>query len=705
MPEARSPLAVALLYPSSQLGGPMRDALRELGASVVYEAMAADIDRDALEGSGARVVIVNLGADSDDYIDQLYDVLDAGDYHVVFNEAQVSDQLSGWDHARWARNLAAKIMSQPDIAEPPRPPGSVPVPTPVQTSASNVPTAEKPGPAPKQVSALTYNVDASATTDAVSAAAPEKPSTMDAPTVVLQVPEQFRTPPSADDGGMDISELEQFSALSMPDADSPAALDTAVTTLPSVEPVEISADTDTSFAAELDALFASADSTPAPVEPTPMDFADVAKMQNESTELELDIDLPPEFNLADIPGGEDTTSIPKANAETKITEHDEAISFSMPEGSGHAEEISFTMPEESEHDEGISFTMPEESEPAQSHEFDANAAAEELSIDFPAIFDQFDVSAAEIPVASDNTFKPATRPDEKADIAKAVIPAEWNLEPLHDEVPAASESSAKPEDFGIEKVSAQDFLAPEVEEPSQQQSVNTPVSDGLSLELMPMEDAIAPPSNYSHENWLDEGRPAQKLKTGDTNIQRVVVLGASIGGPEAVRDFLTPLPAGFPVLFIVAQHMGEEFLQLMAAQLRRSITLTVREPTHGEQVGNGEVLIVPTTHRLKVNVDGVVTLEHLPEKMPYSPSIDQVLRDMAERFGNKSSAIIFSGMAHDAIEGSRHMKSKGGTIWAQQPESCVVSSMVDGVRAAGLVEFTGTPAQLAEKMIAEYGVK
>ncbi len=650
----------------------MRDALSELGASVVYEAMAADIDRDALESSGARVVIVNLGADSDDYIDQVYDVLDTGDYHVVFNEAQVSEQLSGWDHARWARNLAAKIMSQPDIAEPPRPPGSEPVPTPVQTSASHVPIAEKPGagPSPSPTFAQTAESTVAKTTAREEPAMPAQTPPAEAPTVVLEVPEEFRSPPAPEDGGLDVSELAEFSALSMPDVDTQSTSEADATSPRSVEPIEIASDPDTNFAAELDALFASTDSAAAPVEPTRIDVADDAKTQSDSEEMDLGIDLPAEFNLADIPGGNGVSE----GVETQTTNADDGFSVEIPDFEENTERV-----------------------------LDPSTASEGLDVEFPAIFDQLDASAAEIPVATDSTFKPATRPEADADAPVAVAPTDWNLEPLHDEVPAGPEGTAKPEDFGIEKVSAEDYLAPEVDERSQQQSADTPASGGLTLELMPMEEAIAPPSNYSHENWLDEGRPAQKLKGAETNIQRVIVLGASIGGPEAVRDFLSPLPAGFPAMFVVAQHMGEEFLQLMAAQLRRSITLTVREPTHGEQVSNGEVLIVPITHRLRVNTEGIVTLEHLPEKMPYSPSIDQVLRDMAERFGSKSGAIIFSGMAHDAIEGCRQMKSKGGTIWVQDPESCVVSSMVDGVRAAGLAEFTGTPAQLAEKMIAEYG--
>ena len=60
-------------------------------------------------------------------------------------------------------------------------------------------------------------------------------------------------------------------------------------------------------------------------------------------------------------------------------------------------------------------------------------------------------------------------------------------------------------------------------------------------------------------------------------------------------------------------------------------------------------------------------------------------------------------MAHDAIEGSKYLKSKGGVIWVQDPDTCVISSMVDGAREAGVVAFVGSPQQLAEKMIAEYG--
>ena len=631
-------MRVALLYQASHLGTHLKDALKDLGAQVVYEAPPADIDRDRLEGSGAKVVIVNLDADSDSYIDQLYDVLDAGDYEVVFNDASVSSNLQGWDHARWARNLAAKILKKPD-ASPPRPPGAEAVPTPVQKSASFVPVAEKPGdtspllrpaPAPKPSMLAEPPTLELPPVDMLHAADPptlELPS-VHTPTVELPRPDfaALKTPPKPEPSGLDMNELAEFARLAEPPPAQaePAAQPAAKGTL------------ENAFASELDALFASAGPS--------------------AGEGDFDISLPPDLPPAKPVKAGDPFDIGSLDL-------------------GGIEEIETSS---------------------------TGDAALELHEEFPAIFDQLDEAAVSaVPSAVEGNFKS----NAPAKANEPVIPAEWNLEADDEFTDAIPTGPAK---FGIEKMAPEEYLAPKVEESTAKApAAPAPSLGGLTLELMPIEEAIAPTyqnPNYSSETWLDGSRPAAKLKVGTgTGIERVFVLGASIGGPEAVRDFLGALPAGFPVLFILAQHMGEEFLELMSAQLAKAITLTVRNPTHGERVAHGDVLIVPTTHRVKLDGEGVVTMAHLPEKTQYTPSIDQVLRDIADAFGDKAGAIIFSGMAHDAIEGSQYLKGKGGTIWVQDPDTCVISSMVDGAREAGVVSFVGSPAQLAEKMIAEYG--
>lgn len=637
MPEITT-VAIALLHQPGQFGSHLRDALGDLGAAVVYEAVPSGVDRDALEGSGARVVIVNLDADSDTYIDALYDVLDAGDYEVVFNDAQVSSNLQGWDQARWARNLAAKILRKPEIAEPPRPPGAEPVPTPVQKSAHGVPVAEKPGPAAHEVAPAPAE-------PSPAAAAQELPST-ERPTVKMPLPPELQAEapaPVQAGGGVDIAELAEFASLLDEPAGPAAAAESGVQPAPIPDLGEL--------AAELDALFATA---PASTPATPGD-AD-----------EFDIALPAEFDLS-------TQASDDATPDTAAATLD-------------------------------ALDIPFENAPAAVPDDTAKGdAVDHLHDEFPAIFDQLDVAAASVPEAVNAEFKPAERPPAEPQKAtpEVVVPPAWSLQ--GDEVAAAPTGRAE---FGIEKISAEEFLAPVVEE-SAKPVAPAIAEPSFTLELMPIEEAIAPSlhnPDYFHEQRLDDAGTVQPIKVGTgAGVSRVVVLGASIGGPEAVRDFLGALPAGFPALFVLAQHMGEEFLELMSAQLRKAIALTVRNPAHGERVSHGDVLVVPTTRRLQVDGEGVVTLELLREKGPYAPSIDQVLRDVTDAFGAKAGAIIFSGMAHDAIEGSQYLKSKGGWVWAQDPDTCVVSSMIDGARAAGAVDFLAAPAKLAEKLIAEYG--
>ena len=277
----------------------------------------------------------------------------------------------------------------------------------------------------------------------------------------------------------------------------------------------------------------------------------------------------------------------------------------------------------------------------------------------------------------------------------------WSLEDIDegDQGDRAKSDSepVKSTEFGIETISASEYLAPDAEAVS-----DDPFDPGLSLELIPLDEAVAPQAatkpasaHAGSESWLDTSNKVA--------VSRVWVLGASIGGPEAVREFLSHMPKNCPALFLLAQHMGAEFMDIMAQQLVRSTVLTVRTPSHGERVGHGDIVVVPTTHRLRVDREGVITLEPLNAgDQPNSPSIDQVVEDVADRFGTRAGVIVFSGMAEDAAQGCRHLAAKGGKVYAQDPDTCVISSMVDGVIETGVVEFTGSPRALAEKVLDDF---
>ncbi|WP_062535720.1 chemotaxis protein CheB, partial [Mizugakiibacter sediminis] len=364
--------------------------------------------------------------------------------------------------------------------------------------------------------------------------------------------------------------------------------------------------------------------------------------------------------------------------------------------------------------------------------------ADDIDLDLPAIdLPDLDMAAAAEPAAGPDG-PAATAPVEDAaapdwalvdfDVAPAAPqpraqPREFGIEKVSAAeliAPAAAVGDAEPVKFDLEKISTAEYLAPDAAPagaeplpvavdkvsaaeylaPEGGDAAATPITPGLSLELVPMEEAIAPrameaaPGRHVAEMRLD-GEAA--------GVRRVVALGASIGGPEAVREFVAALPADMSATVVLAQHLDAAFVGAMVAQLAKVSALPVRVAAPGLTVGHGEVLVVPSDRRLRLDRSGRVRLEALPEGCPYAPSIDHTFGDLAEVFGPDLLAVVFSGMASDAVAGVLEVAARGGKVWAQDPDSCVVSSMVDGACASGVVAFTGTPRALAARLLAELG--
>lgn len=745
----REAVSVALLYQTSQLEGHLKEALKELGAAVVYEALTAQMDRDALEGSGAHVVIVNLDPEIESHLDEVYDLLDDDRYNVVFNDAQVSAGLSGWEQARWSRHLAAKIMGRPEVADPPRPPGAVAPPSPVQKIARGIPDVPQQAPpsnsfAPDAAATAMFSGEAGLD-DALDALFKQATPPPSAGAAVA--PSAAPPPPAAADFGFD------FDALLAPATPpAPAASRSNDVTLELPLPPQPAAS-----ATALDFDFDASPAPPPPAAPAADDFAldlDFAaapapKAASDDFDLGLDLDAIPtnpvaassssgeldfDFDLGalDLP----EASVPAASREQA---RDIAADFGFSDGDFGADPFGSL---DAALEPGAAKAAGGDADAAEDFSFGADldalfdappadTAPRADLVDFDSAFggstsptpEQADDFAASIPTAREAA--PAARSEDKParsfDLSKfsleamsedeapaapaAALPkvekvttesflsgGNWSLEEL---VESDGDNPAPPAPVvAVDKVAAQDYLAPEGGDASKFDFSST-----LSLDLIPMEEAVSPDqdrSDFFVEHRLDGSNAAKAIR-------RVIVLGASIGGPEAVREYLSALPARFPALFVLAQHMGAEFLELMAAQLAKATPLTVRAPGHGERVSHGEVVVVPTTHRLLIDADGVVQLAHLPEASPYTPSIDLIVRDVADTFGAQATVIIFSGMAHDAIEGAKHLTAKGGQVWAQDPDTCVISSMVDGARDAGIVVFTGSPSELAKHTTASIG--
>ncbi|VAX12242.1 Chemotaxis response regulator protein-glutamate methylesterase CheB [hydrothermal vent metagenome] len=198
----------------------------------------------------------------------------------------------------------------------------------------------------------------------------------------------------------------------------------------------------------------------------------------------------------------------------------------------------------------------------------------------------------------------------------------------------------------------------------------------------------------------------KEVKVRTSNISQdlarnVWLLGASLGGPEMLKKFLMAVPEDLPVAFILAQHLGKNFMALLAEQLNRMTSFSVMPAEEGHVLCHQQVVVVPVDQRLTVNPIGALELQAIDIPVRYSPSIDMAASDISMRYKSKAGMIVFSGMGDDATRGAKKMREVGGQVWAQDARSCVSSAMPDNLRLRRLVNVSATPVEMA-KMLSTY---
>lgn len=730
--DARRDVPIALLYQQVALHAHLKHALSDLGAQVVYDAPAASFDRGALDASGARVVVVNLDPDVEEEIDHIYALLEDDSINVIFNDAEVSSRLEGWDQARWARHLAAKILGLPDT-NPPRPAGAEAVAVRVRAAgpervgssapdlgfdllgaefnaALHADTAE----ALSRTRAALTTADEPIHAELVAAedkyeeppAQPQPRAAADAPTLELPRPvanddrptlelPRVTTPAasavSAADDFLGVDADDEFASLSLDFSVAEASVaDSIVDTLDgdgdelTAKLDDLGIDFDAPLGAEVDVAAATPEAAASAGPPAVDDeFAgafgalDLVGFDDEPTPDQRDAAPPQGLDdlLLNLPRPEsDAPAAPAARAADKTA---------VPAAPASPAPASRVVPSTS------SLSLAED-DAALAPAVPPRATAPERDLT------RFDLSHLSLAPLDGDESTPAPvesgRARFKIDTAdrKPVVPP-----PTPAPAPAAAAPAPADDEFDL---GALDFVLPSVDAAPTAGGAATADDDFVAVFDAGAADADTDLfAEFESLLGANSDAPLASPAVAGTTGLRCWVLGASIGGPEAVREFLAQMPPDADVVFLLAQHMGADFVDLMTQQLARATPLPVRQGGDGMRAVPGEVVVVPLADRLLIGPDGQMRVVASMEVSPYSPSIDQVLRDVADRFGADAGAIIFSGMAHDAIEGARYLHERGGQIWAQDPSTCVISSMVDGACDAGVVSVIGSPAELARR--------
>ncbi len=139
----------------------------------------------------------------------------------------------------------------------------------------------------------------------------------------------------------------------------------------------------------------------------------------------------------------------------------------------------------------------------------------------------------------------------------------------------------------------------------------------------------------------------------------LVVIGASTGGPVALRELLAELPADFDASMLIVQHLPQSFTSVLAAQLDRTAKIRVREALDGDLLEPGTALVAPGGYHLLVRRDGRVEMLRGPEIGGHCPSIDVTMQSAAKVYGARVRGVVLSGMGDDGAEGLFAIRARG----------------------------------------------
>jgi chemotaxis response regulator CheB len=186
-----------------------------------------------------------------------------------------------------------------------------------------------------------------------------------------------------------------------------------------------------------------------------------------------------------------------------------------------------------------------------------------------------------------------------------------------------------------------------------------------------------------------------QLQTPELNLW---VLGASLGGPAAVKRFLQALPSDINAAFVLAQHIDDNFLPVLCDILDTQTPFKAIIVDQLMTLEPGFVYIAPIKQKLTFTADGKVDVVSETWTPPYAPCIDDVIISAGEVYRDQCGVIIFSGMGSDGTFGLEQVTPFGVRAWAQSPDSCANSSMPDSAIEKGFIEFIGHPEYLAEQL-------
>lgn len=191
--------------------------------------------------------------------------------------------------------------------------------------------------------------------------------------------------------------------------------------------------------------------------------------------------------------------------------------------------------------------------------------------------------------------------------------------------------------------------------------------------------------------------------SGRVSTEKLVCIGASTGGTEAIKEVLLHLPADAPAIAI-AQHMPAGFTTSFAARLNSLCQITVKEAVHGERILPGHAYIAPGSRQFSIGRSGtnyVAVVDDGPPVNRHKPSVEVLFKSAAAVAGRNAYAIMLTGMGNDGAAAMREMKDAGSYNFVQDEASCIVFGMPREAIAHGAANEVLPLSAIAPALLAQ----
>lgn len=184
--------------------------------------------------------------------------------------------------------------------------------------------------------------------------------------------------------------------------------------------------------------------------------------------------------------------------------------------------------------------------------------------------------------------------------------------------------------------------------------------------------------------------------------QNIVIIGISTGGPKILKEFFDGLPL-LDSSIVLVQHMIKCANKSLCETLNRLTEMEVRIACHGETIKPGAVYFAPSEVHLELVNNQIIHLVNSPKVCYVRPSVDVTMKSVRRKPGDNITGIIMTGMGKDGADGISHIKSVGGTTYAQDEKTSVIWGMPKAAIGTGHVDYILSTQGIRNKLISQMG--